>query len=338
MKNDLAELIYAVFIDSWGENPLVVQRFYPLFNTEKITGKIVLPGIAENLPADGRAVIAWNFEYQTPGLDRLQPRYYVRGAKPIGGEMPEHHVFFSWHLSETVRANPRRPLHPPVNAHYLADALLGINKPERVELFRLLDDTGLLERCLVNLYASPQFHDGGVAYSTPQLAALDDPRVSATKIDPANWHSMSQVVAESGKIVPASQIIPWRICESAWVSLVAETYLRDDQFFITEKIGKAFAAGRIFLLQGGRGYLRQLRTLGFKTFAPYIDESYDEIGDISARNAAIVAELKRLSTENLALLYQAVLPILKHNQQLMYSGELNKPAQRFLRMISERYK
>ena len=148
---------------------------------------------------------------------------------------------------------------------------------------------------------------------------------------------MTPVVADSGNFVPASQVIPRRVYEASLLSIITETHPQIDQFFITEKTGKAFAAGRIFLLQGGPGYLRHLRELGFKTFAPYVNETYDTFSSITARNAAIVAELKRLSTEDLPALYRALLPVLEHNQQLIYSGELNKPAQRFLRNIQARH-
>ena len=37
------------------------------------------------------------------------------------------------------------------------------------------------------------------------------------------------------------------------------------------------------------------KKLGFRTFSPYIDESYDSIIDVNQRRAIIVKEIKRIS-------------------------------------------
>ena len=57
------------------------------------------------------------------------------------------------------------------------------------------------------------------------------------------------------------------------IELVAETVT--DFFFVTEKTVKPIRAGIPFVVVGSVNFLRTLRKLGFKTFAPWIDESYD---------------------------------------------------------------
>ena len=57
------------------------------------------------------------------------------------------------------------------------------------------------------------------------------------------------------------------------IELVTET--ETDFFFITEKTIKPIRAGIPFVMVGCQNYLKKLRQLGFKTFHPHIDESYD---------------------------------------------------------------
>ena len=52
---------------------------------------------------------------------------------------------------------------------------------------------------------------------------------------------------------------------------------------ISEKTYKSIAVGKPFVLFGQTGALRCLRSLGYKTFSPWIDESYDDIADDQQR-------------------------------------------------------
>lgn len=71
-----------------------------------------------------------------------------------------------------------------------------------------------------------------------------------------------------------------------------------DQLFITEKTHKAFLCKNIFLIFNSPRSLAFLRGLGFKTFSPFIDESYDLIEDTYARAEALVDQVKKLSLLN----------------------------------------
>jgi hypothetical protein len=65
--------------------------------------------------------------------------------------------------------------------------------------------------------------------------------------------------------------------------------------FPTEKTYKAIACSRPFIVFSTPYFLKELKQLGYKTFHPFIDESYDSIVDDTERLNAIVAEIKRLS-------------------------------------------
>ena len=80
--------------------------------------------------------------------------------------------------------------------------------------------------------------------------------------------------------------------------LVSETDT-SNVLFSTEKTFKPFISKTPFIVLGNSGILEHLRSLGFKTFSPYIDESYDLIDDPFLRINTAVDEVKRLSSMSL---------------------------------------
>jgi hypothetical protein len=80
------------------------------------------------------------------------------------------------------------------------------------------------------------------------------------------------------------------------ISVVLETLFADQRIHLTEKILRPIACGHPFILAGGPGSLEFLRSYGFKTFHPWINEDYDLEKDHSLRLKMIVNEMKRLST------------------------------------------
>lgn len=69
--------------------------------------------------------------------------------------------------------------------------------------------------------------------------------------------------------------------QSAMIDLVSETTTK--YFYITEKTMKPLAYGIPFVIVGCHKFLARLRKMGFKTFHPYIDESYDNESDLASR-------------------------------------------------------
>ena len=61
------------------------------------------------------------------------------------------------------------------------------------------------------------------------------------------------------------------------VELVAETMVRGNCFFPTEKTARPMALGKPFVIFGPRDYLKNLRGFGFRTFGDLWDESYDQL-------------------------------------------------------------
>ena len=88
---------------------------------------------------------------------------------------------------------------------------------------------------------------------------------------------------------------------NTYFSVVNETnFFKDlgEAIFFSEKVFKPMIKCHPFIL-GARPYsLAKLRELGYKTFSPYIDESYDNETNDYKRLSMIVEETKRLSNLN----------------------------------------
>lgn len=83
----------------------------------------------------------------------------------------------------------------------------------------------------------------------------------------------------------------------SYFSIVTETNYYDNQpgRFFSEKVFKPVVMEHPFIIVSRPRSLTKFRELGYKSFSPYIDESYDEVEDDSERLLAIVREVKRLS-------------------------------------------
>jgi hypothetical protein len=98
----------------------------------------------------------------------------------------------------------------------------------------------------------------------------------------------------------------------------------DCRWQLTEKIFRPIACGQPFILASTPGSLKYLRSYGFRTFNPWIDETYDDIFDSNDRLAAIVAEMKRisnLSPENKNYLVEYCNRIAEYNKSIFFSDK-----------------
>ena len=102
-----------------------------------------------------------------------------------------------------------------------------------------------------------------------------------------------------------------------FLEIVCETDVYSNKFF-TEKSLKNFFLQKPFILMSGQHSLQELHRRGFKTFDPWIDESYDNISCPNKRLQAIFAEIDRLaelSTEKINQLRNKMLPTFEYNRQ-----------------------
>lgn len=111
--------------------------------------------------------------------------------------------------------------------------------------------------------------------------------------------------------------------ENSYFHLVTETFFGAN-VFLSEKIFKPIANLQPFLVFGDYLTLVELRKLGFKTFEPFIDESYDLEIDPKKRILLLEKELlklKNMPIEELHNWYYSITDILLYNQKHIYSFE-----------------
>jgi len=107
------------------------------------------------------------------------------------------------------------------------------------------------------------------------------------------------------------------------VGSVFDSYHNHEPYsvFMSEKIYKPLTNFHPFLYMSNSGTLEVLKELGFKTFHPFIDESYDKEPDNLKRFNMIMSELKRLCNmkiSELHNLYWQLSDTLIHNQNTYY--------------------
>ncbi len=105
-----------------------------------------------------------------------------------------------------------------------------------------------------------------------------------------------------------------------YFSVVTETPFTESTYFSTEKVYRPMIQYHPFIVFGAPGTLSNLKELGFKTFSPYIDESYDNEISPFRRMQKITKEIKRLCSLSETEIYNwftSMKYILIYNRQLM---------------------
>ena len=111
------------------------------------------------------------------------------------------------------------------------------------------------------------------------------------------------------------------VYDDAYFSVVIDTEVSDDNLFLTPIAYKSFMNLSPFVYFGNPGALEHMRRLGFKTFSPYIDESYDQETNWRTRMKLALDEINKLgsmSMHSLQELYAELWPILEHNYWHFY--------------------
>ncbi len=203
----------------------------------------------------------------------------------------------------------------------LANVLLGGYMLNRTKIFSLLQDTNLLDRCLVNYQPRANQHHIFNGYRTPLLDTLDTPAWNSVVADPSGFFSMKPLGSPEN---PGwqSQKISRAVYNHTWLSVVAETENLGqlDTFLPSEKIAKPLLIGQPFLVQACKGFLNQLKHIGFQTFDQWINEDYDTFDHVDQRISSMVSSLlefdKHTDKQKLKILEQ-MKPVLEHNRSVI---------------------
>ena len=117
-----------------------------------------------------------------------------------------------------------------------------------------------------------------------------------------------------GSQIRCSDLIDPEIYNQTYYSSMVETVISPKFAMFSEKQAKPMVAGRPFVIFGSPGHLKAFRKLGFKSFAPVIDESYDDEPDMSKRFSMVLDSMQKLAQQNPFDVYDKLKDILIHNK------------------------
>lgn len=205
---------------------------------------------------------------------------------------------------------------------YLFDALLGQNRYHRSYVYNQLKNSGLLNQSLVSL--TPDLNSQietmrTECYESPTLNQYDDINsLQNTWEEKSSYRLLTDRKFKFGlnQTPTMSVLIPEKIYDASWYSIVCETQY-EDGLFLTEKTAKPIYGKRIFVLFGCPGQLEFLRGQGFQTFNSIIDESYDSITNTSERFASAWQTVQQLAQADPVEIYSKAQPILEHNYNVL---------------------
>lgn len=112
----------------------------------------------------------------------------------------------------------------------------------------------------------------------------------------------------------------------SYIHILSETNFSEPGVYFSEKTWKPIINLQPFISVNYYNSLHYLKSLGLKTFSPFIDESYDLIEDDTKRMEAIYKEIIRLNSLPIGEIhewYYSIIDDLKYNREIMfqYTGE-----------------
>lgn len=107
------------------------------------------------------------------------------------------------------------------------------------------------------------------------------------------------------------------------ISIVAETvtYPIKQKLFTTEKIFRPIIAAQPFITLASTGYLRGLRSFGYRTFGDVWDEGYDDMYELNDRISAIgevVKQLTNMTDAEFVNVLEQCRDICAHNREVIF--------------------
>ena len=207
----------------------------------------------------------------------------------------------------------------------------------RMWFYKLLSDHDLLRDAIVSMN---KFTGHDTRYNGREMTPDDIERLNQNlPLVPPQYFSRDPYLIDftSDPGEPYQKEMSEDIILRTWVSVISEASFGDDEHtcFISEKTFKNFATCHPFYIMGNRYSLEVLREMGYQTFSPYIDESYDRYSTWE-RFDAIIESMKRFSlkTPNEKLFgFLGLQEILRENQE-----NLKRNVKQFPSVLADMFK
>lgn len=195
-------------------------------------------------------------------------------------------------------------------------------RAHRMWLFKCLHEAGLLTDNIIsmNKFDLINTHFEGRVFTEAEYISIKD----LTPIEPyenPNNNTNGFATSHGGDYI---NLINKQIMLDSWFTIVSEASFADSEgtCFISEKTFKPIACYHPFIIFGNQGSLAHLKRMGYKTFSPFIDETYDTLPTWE-RFDAIIAEVKRISNmsfEEKLTWYQGMKDVLEHNYNTLHKN------------------
>ena len=182
---------------------------------------------------------------------------------------------------------------------YKFDILLGQQRGERDYIDSLFENSRAKEQSIYSYFRDSM--SKGVMWDG--------------NIDTAQHQLTSELFEINGEDARPSAIIPVEIYNKSYYSVVCETTVYVNSYsHYTEKVAKPMLALRPFVAFAGQHYMKNLRSLGFKTFSGVLDEGYDSVAEHQLRLQLAVKQVEWLCEQDPETLLNELMPILEHNR------------------------
>lgn len=240
-------------------------------------------------------------------FDRAGVTFFLSGA--LNYDLSNAEVLpYNIHLWEPAAFYQRHPallnnLDHGRDRPKMFDALLGRPKPHRERIFKELDTSQNIATMFRDDRETNIAQRDRDEFIWPQGLGPLDRDICYTR----------EQIKISDTWISVSRVIPSDIYNQTHYSIVAETLHSGDWTLFSEKIAKPLLARRLFVVSSSRYYLRNLRTLGFRTFDGIIDESYDTEPNDDARIEMVIAQVRGLCDRDPKEVQQLVEPIAEYN-------------------------
>jgi len=233
----------------------------------------------------------------------------------------DYYFFHAWAALDWYRGYNRISLaqpfqdRKPYNTFLCPNNIIGGERKHRIEMLQQFVYRNLLDR---NLISFPDVcpYEGASLELLCLKYDLECPQVNLPLM----------IDNGSGYAAQSHRIDLWEQANNSLIHVVTETVYRGRKNHLTEKSFKPIVMQQPFIIQSCKGSLEYLRHYGFKTFAEFWDESYDEADD-SVRTYEIgklLESLNNMSKKEKTTLQTAVNSTVEHNYNWFYSTEFEK--------------
>lgn len=232
------------------------------------------------------------------------------GGYEYGSVLEDNMLYRPWWAFNILNSNPP-PEFSIVEKPYLFDVLLGQRRYSRDFVMHSMQQYNLLDRNIVtyrNVFGDYGSETGLYEQEVTkhfQHQTLMWPYVSNNLLP--EWEVRPEITRS------VSSIMPTKIYENTYYSIITEAAINPSTFFLSEKAGKVFYGFRPFVHFGTPGYMTELRKLGFATFSDVIDERYDTEIDLIKRFTLAFNQVLELSTQDPIKILNKLKPVLEHN-------------------------